>query len=103
MSHDHDRRDHYLEPPSEDEARALALESLLIEKGLLTSADVDAVIAAYENDIGPMLGARIVAHAWVDSEFRTRLLEDGTHAVHELGVDYPERTPLFVVEWSRRS
>ena len=61
MSHDHDRdhhdHDHHPEAPSPVEARALALESLLVEKGLLTSEEVDRIVSMYEHDIGPMLGA----------------------------------------------
>jgi nitrile hydratase subunit alpha len=95
--HDHDH-DHHPEPPSDVEARALALESLLLEKGLLTSEEVDRIISAYEHDIGPMLGARVVAHAWVDPAYRARLLADGPAAVAELGVSYPAETQLVVLE-----
>ncbi|MBM3677459.1 MAG: nitrile hydratase subunit alpha [Actinobacteria bacterium] len=66
--------------------RARAIESLLIEKGLLSEGAVDAVVSAYENDIGPMGGARVVARAWVDPAFRERLLENATAAARELGV-----------------
>ena len=95
--HDHDH-DHHPEPPSDVEARTLALESLLLEKGLLTSEEVDRIISAYEHDIGPMLGARVVARAWVDPEYRARLLADGPAAVAELGIAYPASTRLVVVE-----
>jgi nitrile hydratase subunit alpha len=66
--------------------RMRAIESLLIEKGMLTEAVVDRIATAYERDIGPMRGARVVARAWVDSDFKARLLEDGTAAMAELGV-----------------
>jgi nitrile hydratase len=99
MSEDHDHdHDHHPEPPSEIEARALALESLLVEKGLLTSEEVDRIVSMYEHDIGPMLGARVVARAWVDPEYRQRLLADGPAAVKELGISYPASTQLVVVE-----
>ena len=95
--HDHDGG-HHPEAPSPIEARALALESLLIEKGLLTSHDVDRIVSAYEHDIGPLLGARVVARAWTDPTYKTRLLADGSAAVRELGFDYPAGTRLVVVE-----
>ena len=97
MSHDHDH-DHHPEAPSAVEARALALESLLVEKGLLTSEEVDRIVSMYEHDIGPMLGAKVVAHAWVDGAYKQRLLEDGPAAVTELGINYPAGTQLVVVE-----
>ena len=75
--------------------RTKALESLLIEKGLLTAEAVDARISQYEQDIGPLNGARIVARAWVDAGFRARLLRDGTAAVAELG--HTGGAPLVVV------
>jgi len=95
MSHDHD---HHPEAPSPVEARALALESLLVEKGLLTSEEVDRIVSRYEHDIGPMLGARVVARAWVDGPYKERLLADGPAAVKELGISYPDGTQLVVVE-----
>ena len=64
--------------------RTKALESLLIEKGLLSADAVDERISEYERDIGPLKGARVVARAWVDPEFKARLLQDGT-AIGELG------------------
>lgn len=66
--------------------RAKAIESLLIEKGLLTEEAVDVVVSAYENDVGPMSGARVVARSWVDPAFRERLLENATDAARELGI-----------------
>ena len=66
--------------------RARAIESLLIEKGLLTEEAVDVVVSAYENDVGPMSGARVVARSWVDPAFRERLLENATDAARELGI-----------------
>lgn len=94
--HDHDG--HHPEAPSEVEARVLALESLLIEKGLLKSSDVDEVISAFEHDIGPMIGAKVVARAWFDPAYRARLLHNGTEAVRELGFNYPTSTQLTVLE-----
>jgi nitrile hydratase len=66
--------------------RARALESLLIEKGIITSDAVDKVVSRYERDIGPMIGARVVARAWADPAFKRRLLADAPAAVAELGL-----------------
>ena len=97
--HDHDHEHgHHPDPPGDLEARVLALESLLVEKGLLTSDEVDRIISAYEHDIGPMIGARVVAHAWSDPAFRSRLLADGPAAVAELGYRWPRETRLVVLE-----
>lgn len=76
--------------------RTKALESLLIEKGLISAEAVDAVISIYEQDIGPLKGARVVAHAWSDPAFKQRLLADGSAAIAELGL--PSGVPLNVVE-----
>jgi nitrile hydratase len=67
--------------------RTRALESLLLEKGLLADGAIDRIVSAYENDIGPMIGARVVARAWVDAGFKERLLADGASAIAELGID----------------
>ena len=75
-------------PPSSGARMALrteALEALLVEKGLVESAAVDAVVERYEQDIGPLRGARAVARAWTDPAFKERLLDDGMPAVKELG------------------
>ena len=69
------------------EARARALQSLLTEKGLLSSDAVDDVISTYEEEVGPMIGATVVARAWTDPDFKARLLEDGIEAVAELDVE----------------
>jgi nitrile hydratase alpha subunit/nitrile hydratase accessory protein len=74
------------------EARARALQSLLVEKELLSTDTVDEVIATYEGEIGPLNGARVVARAWTDDGFRERLLADGTGAVEELGLDIDTET-----------
>lgn len=68
------------------EVRARALQSLLTEKGLLSADAVDDIIATYEEDVGPLTGATVVARAWTDPDFRDRLLEDGIAAVAELDV-----------------
>ena len=76
--------------------RTKALESLLIEKGLLSAEAVDERISAYEQDIGPLKGARVVARAWVDPAFKARLLAGRRPAIAELGL--PGGGNLVVVE-----
>jgi nitrile hydratase len=93
MSDDH----HHPTPLSPIEVRARALEALLIEKGLVQPALIDAVVHAYEHDIGPMNGARVVARAWVDPAYRARLLADGTAAIAELGYGGPQGEHMVVV------
>lgn len=96
--HDHDEGGHHPAPLGEVEVRARALEQLLVEKGLVQTALVDAIVSAYENDIGPMNGARVVARAWSDPAYKQRLLADGTAAIKELGFGGPEGEHLVVVE-----
>jgi len=79
------------------EERTRALESLLTERGLLTSEAVDEFLHWIESDIGPLLGARLVARAWTDGAFKERLLADAAAASAELGIDYPGHR-LVVVE-----
>ena len=76
-------------------SRVRALESLLLEKGILAPDAVDRVIQRYEADTGPMAGARAVARAWTDAAYKGRLLEDPKAALAELGLDY---AMLMVVE-----
>ena len=80
------------------EVRVRALEELLREKGLVDESFIDAVVSAYENDIGPLNGARVVARAWVDPAYRGRLLTDATAAIAELGYAGPEGDHMVVVE-----
>jgi nitrile hydratase len=98
MSGDHGSHGHHPHAPSELEARTRALESLLVEKGLLTSESVDRLVARYEQDIGPLRGARAVARAWVDPEFKKRLLDDPKAALDELGITEHQVEELVVVE-----
>jgi nitrile hydratase subunit alpha len=78
--------------------RAEALESLLTERGLVSTDTVDAIIRMYEHDVGPLNGAKAVARAWVDPAYKARLLADGTGAIAELGFGGPEGERLVVVE-----
>jgi nitrile hydratase subunit alpha len=80
------------------EQRVTAIESLLVEKGLITSDVVDAVVETYERDVGPLNGAKVVARAWVDEAYRERLLDDGTQAIGELGFGGAEGEHLVVLE-----
>ncbi len=89
---------HHPAPLSDVEARTRALESILLEKGLLTPDAVDKVIAAYERDIGPLNGARVVARAWVDAAYKKRLLTDATPAIAELGFGGRQGEHMVVVE-----
>jgi len=82
---------------AEPATRAEALEALLIERGLLKAEAVDDVIEQYNERIGPMNGARVVARAWVDPAYRARLLGDGTAAIAELGIDGAQTEKLVVV------
>src|SRR4029078_10133161 len=70
---------------SEAALRVKALESLLVEKGLVDPAAIDAIVDAYETRIGPRNGARVVARAWVDADYKGRLLADASAAIAELG------------------
>lgn len=97
--HDHDHDDgHHVRPQSEMELRTAALEALLVEKGLITTDAVDAIIEAYETDVGPQNGARVVARAWSDPDYRERLLADGAAAIAELGYGGVDGSNLVVVE-----
>jgi nitrile hydratase len=95
---EHDEDHHHPAPLSPVEVRARALEELLKEKGLIQEGFIDAVVSAYENDIGPMNGARVVARAWVDPAYKVRLLANGTAAIAELGFGGPEGEHLVVIE-----
>ena len=78
--------------------RAEALESLLVEKGLLDPATVDEVIVQYNERVGPMNGARVVTKAWTDPQFRKRLLADGVATIAELNLEGAQTEKLVVVE-----
>jgi nitrile hydratase subunit alpha len=99
--HDHDHRHdhgHPERPASQAELRARALEALLVERGLVSTDAIDAVVEYYENDVGPQNGARVIARAWVDPDYRTRLLGDGSSAIAELGYGGVEGEHMVVVE-----
>ncbi|MGH3744591.1 MAG: nitrile hydratase subunit alpha [Mycobacteriales bacterium] len=89
---------HHARPLAPVEARVAALESVLVERGVLESEQLDAIVALFENDLGPMNGAKVVARAWTDAAYRERLLGDGTAAIAELGFGGPEGEHMVVVE-----
>jgi nitrile hydratase subunit alpha len=78
--------------------RTEALEQLLTERGLVDPAVMDKFIATYETSVGPMNGAKVVARAWTDPEYKERLLADGTAAIKELGFAGPQGEHIVVVE-----
>jgi nitrile hydratase subunit alpha len=92
MDHDHQ------ELPSDPALRVMALESLLVEKGLVDPAALDALIDTYQHKIGPRNGARVVAGAWVDPEYKKRLLANATSAIAELGYGGRTGEHMVVVE-----
>ena len=95
--HSHDHEDH-THPPSDLELRVKALESLLVEKGLVDPAAMDAIIETYEHKVGPRNGAQVVAKAWLEPEFREWLLRDASAAVASLGFEGRQGEHLKVVE-----
>lgn len=80
------------------EARVNALESLMVEKGLAEHEAVDAVVASFENDMGPMNGAKVVARAWTDPEYKQWLLTDATAAIADMGFTGLQTEHLVAVE-----
>ncbi|PYN63170.1 MAG: nitrile hydratase subunit alpha [Candidatus Rokuibacteriota bacterium] len=95
-----DHHDHAEEgsPLTETELRVRALESLLVEKGLVDPTALDALIDTYETKVGPRNGAHVVAHAWADPAYKVRLLEDGSKAIAELGYMGRQGEDMVVLE-----
>jgi nitrile hydratase subunit alpha len=93
---DHDHAEHRM--PSDAALRVMALESLLIEKGLVDPQALDALIEAYEHRIGPHNGARVVARAWKDPSYKERLLTDASAAIAELGFGGLQGEHMIAVE-----
>ena len=88
----------HTEPPSAPTLRIKALESLLVEKGLVDPGAVDEIIDLFEKRIGPRNGAKVVAHAWADPAYKKRLLEDGSKAIAELGFTGLQGEDMVVLE-----
>ena len=79
-------------------ARMKALEALMIDKGIMTTEAVDRLAEIYENEVGPHLGASVVAKAWTDPEFKARLLDNATEACAELGIGGLQGEDMVAVE-----
>ena len=95
-NHAHDHAHSHL--PSDPELRVKAVETLLLNKGLIDSKTLDELIDTYENRIGPKNGAKVVAKAWVDPEYKKRLLNDATSAIRELSYQGRQGENMVVVE-----
>ena len=94
--HEHDHAHSHL--PSDPELRVKAIETLLLSKGLIDPNTLDELIDTYENNIGPQNGAKVVAKAWVDNDYKKRLLEDATSAIRELSYQGRQGENMVVVE-----
>jgi nitrile hydratase len=88
----------HTEPPSAPALRIKALESLLVEKGLVDPGAVEEIIDQFEKRIGPRNGAKVVAHAWADPAYKKRLLEDGSKAIAELGFTGLQGEDMVILE-----
>ena len=97
-THGEDHTHEHQAVPSDPTLRVKALESLLVEKGLVDPAGLDELIDAFQHKIGPRNGARVVARAWVDPAYKARLLADGTAAIAELGFSGPQGEYMVVLE-----
>ena len=96
--HDHDHDHDHQDVPSDLALRTKALESLLVEKGLVDSATLDGLIDTMEHKVGPRNGARVVARAWVDAAYKRRLLSNAPAAIAELGYSSGQGDHMIVVE-----
>ena len=100
VEHNHDDHHHHDDTllPEEPELRVKAIETLLLNKGIIKSDTVNELIDTYENKIGPRNGAKVVAKAWVDPEYKKRLLENATKAIEELSYTGRQGEHMVVVE-----
>lgn len=96
--HDHDHDHHHQAVPSDPALRVKALETLLVDKGLVDPAALDAIIDTYETQVGPRNGARVVAKAWSDPAYLDRLRADATAAIAELGYEGRQGEHMVIVE-----
>ena len=96
--HDHHHHQDHSLLPEEPELRVKATETLLLNKGIINSDTVNELIDTYENKIGPRNGAKVVAKAWVDPEYKKRLLENATKAIEELSYTGRQGEHMVVVE-----
>ena len=90
--------DHHPAELAPIEARVAAIESVLVEKGILDTDAIDAIVQQFEENLGPMNGAKVVARTWTDPAYKERLLADGTAAIAELGFEGPEGELMVIVE-----
>jgi nitrile hydratase len=98
MSHDDHDHDHHQDPPSDPALRVKALETLLAERGYIDTKRIDEMVDQFQNQVGPRNGARVVAKAWVDPEYRKRLLANATAAIAELGYSGGQGEHMMAVE-----
>jgi nitrile hydratase len=98
LSQAHQHEHEHQAVPSDPALRVKALESLLVEKGLVDRAALDALVDTYENKIGPRNGARVMARAWVDPTYKARLLADANDAIADLGYVSRQGDRMVVVE-----
>jgi len=96
--HEHGHDHEHQVVPSDPTLRVKALESLLVEKGIVDRAALDALVDTYENKIGPRNGARVVARAWVDPAYKARLLADANDAMADFGFLSRQGDRMVVVE-----
>lgn len=97
MPHDHPDHTHSL-LPSDPALRVKALETILVRKGLVDPAAMEEILDTYERKVGPHLGAKVVARAWSDADYRARLLTDATAAIAELGISGRQGEHVVAVE-----
>lgn len=95
VEHDHHHHPQALAPV---EARVAAIEAVLVEKGVIDVDSLDAIVRHFEDNLGPLNGAKVVARAWTDPDYKAKLLADGTAAISELGFGGPEGDHMVVVE-----
>jgi len=98
QDHKHGHEHEHSEVPSDLALRVKALESLLVEKGLVDPAALEILIDTYENRVGPRNGAKVVARAWSDPAYKARLMKDATAAIAELGFEGRQGKDMVVVE-----
>jgi nitrile hydratase len=98
QQHDHEHEHEHQAVPSDPALRTKALESVLVAKGLVDRAALDALVDTYEHQIGPRNGARVIARAWVDGAYKQRLLKNAKAAIAELGYGGAEGEQMVVVE-----
>ena len=94
----HNHHNHHSLLPSDPELRVKTIESLLLSKGLIDPDSIEEIIDLYENKIGPQNGAKVIAKAWTDNEYKKRLLINATSAIAELGFTGRQGENIIVVE-----